>query len=126
MLDQKLKIRLNANDSRALEVAAKGIVKAAEKAGCKVSGPIPLPMNIHKLIVNKSPHIDKKSREQFEIRNLSKLIIIHYPAPELIKDLTNFQLPPGVAFTILSERKPSLKVSGSKEHISLDTAKKLL
>lgn len=105
MSNNKLRIRLNSNSSGMLETAAKEIVKLSHKFGCKVSGPVPLPMHIWKITVNKSPHIDSKSKEQFEIRDLSRLIIIHYPTPELINELRNFQLPPGISFKILPERK---------------------
>merc|ERR1712107_54333 len=99
---QILKIRLNANSSRSIDTAAKGIIKASQKAGCKVAGPIPLPMNIYKITLNRSPHIDSKSKEQFEVRSLSRLIVIYNPGSDWMKSLSYFQLPPGVCFKVLS------------------------
>merc|ERR1712039_556048 len=83
----------------------------SERAGCKISGPIPLPLNIHKITVNKSPHVYKKSREQFEIRSLSRLIVIYFPTPELVKDLSSFQLPAGVSVNVFANNK--IKINDS-------------
>ena len=100
---QVLKIRLKANSSKAIDIAAKGIIKASQKAGCKVAGPIPLPMNVYKITVNRSPHIDSKSKEQFEVRDLSRLIVIYNPGSDWMKSLSDFHLPPGVSFKVLSK-----------------------
>lgn len=100
----KLKIKLSANENKALNNSVKDIIKIAEKSGHKVSGPIPMPTRIHKIVVNKGHHVHKKSREQFEIRNLSRLILIHYPNQALLQELSSYELPSGVNFKI-----PSIK-----------------
>ena len=94
--DQTLKIRLRSNSSKAIEVAAREIVKISEKAGCKISGPIPLPLNIHKITVNKSPHVNKKSREQFQTKIHKRMIDIINSTPKTVESLMKLDLPAGV------------------------------
>jgi len=96
MDNQQIKIRLKSFDHRSLEKATKEIVFSIKRAGADVSGPIPLPRKIERFTLNKSPHIDKKSREQFEIRRQSRLIIINYPNPQAVEVLKNINLPSGV------------------------------
>jgi small subunit ribosomal protein S10 len=96
MPSQKIRIRLRAFDHRLLDRSAKEIVATTEKTGARVSGPVPLPTRINRFTVLRSPHIDKKSREQFEIRTHKRLLEIHDPTPETIDALMRLQLPAGV------------------------------
>jgi len=76
MENQKIRIRLKAYDHKLLDRSAQDIVETAKRTGARVAGPIPLPTKINKYCVNRSPHVDKKSREQFEIRTHKRLIDI--------------------------------------------------
>jgi small subunit ribosomal protein S10 len=76
MENQKIRIRLKAYDHKLLDRSAQDIVDTAKRTGARVAGPIPLPTKINKYCVNRSPHVDKKSREQFEIRTHKRLIDI--------------------------------------------------
>jgi small subunit ribosomal protein S10 len=96
MNNQKIKIRLKSFDHRSLERATREIVSAVERTGADVSGPIPLPRSISRFTVNRSPHIDKKSREQFEIRTQRRLVIINYPTPQTVEALGKVDLPAGI------------------------------
>ena len=96
MNNQKIKIRLKSFDHRSLEHATREIVSAVKKTGADVSGPIPLPRSITRFTVNRSPHIDKKSREQFEIRTQKRLVIINYPTPQTVEALRKVDLPAGI------------------------------
>lgn len=96
MNNQKIKIRLKSFDYRILENATKEIVIAIKRTGADINGPIPLPRTIERFTVNRSPHVDKKSREQFEIRTQKRLLIIDYPTPQTIDALKKIDLPAGV------------------------------
>jgi len=96
MNNQKIKIRLKSFDHRSLEHATREIVNAVKRTGADVSGPIPLPRSIGRFTVNRSPHIDKKSREQFEIRTQKRLVIINYPTPQTVEALRKVDLPAGI------------------------------
>ncbi|WPX98470.1 30S ribosomal protein S10 [Candidatus Megaera polyxenophila] len=96
MNNQKIKIRLKSFDHRSLEHATREIVSAIKRTGADVSGPIPLPRSITRFTVNRSPHIDKKSREQFEIRTQKRLVIINYPTPQTVEALRKVDLPAGI------------------------------
>lgn len=96
MNNQKIRIRLKSFDHRLLDHAARDITNTIKRTGADVSGPIPLPRNIEKFTVNRSPHIDKKSREQFEIRTQKRLIIINFPTPQTVDALMKVDLPAGV------------------------------
>lgn len=96
MNNQKIKIRLKSFDHRSLEHATREIVSAVKRTGADVTGPIPLPRLITRFTVNRSPHIDKKSREQFEIRTQKRLVIINYPTPQTIEALRKVNLPAGI------------------------------
>lgn len=96
MNNQKIKIRLKSFDHRSLEHATREIVSAVKRTGADVSGPIPLPRSIASFTVNRSPHIDKKSREQFEIRTQKRLVIINYPTPQTVEALRKVDLPAGI------------------------------
>jgi len=96
MNNQKIKIRLKSFDHRSLEHATREIVSSVKRTGADVSGPIPLPRSITRFTVNRSPHIDKKSREQFEIRTQKRLVIINYPTPQTVEALRKVDLPAGI------------------------------
>ncbi|MBA7671507.1 30S ribosomal protein S10 [subsurface metagenome] len=93
---EKIRIKLKAYDYRILDQSAKDIVDIAKRTGAKVSGPIPLPTKISKYTVLRSPHVDKKSREQFEIRIHKRLLDILEPTPKTIDALMRLDLPAGV------------------------------
>ncbi|MBI3989436.1 MAG: 30S ribosomal protein S10 [candidate division NC10 bacterium] len=96
MDSQRIRIKLKAFDHRLLDLSAKEIVSTAERTGARVSGPIPLPTAISRYTVLSSPHIDKKSREQFEIRVHSRLMDILEPTSQTIDALMRLDLPAGV------------------------------
>ena len=99
---QRIRIRLKAFDSRLLDQAAQQIVEAAEGTGAQVSGPTPLPTRIRKFTVIRSPHVDKDSREQFEIRTHNRLIDILDPTSRTLDSLTHLDLAAGVDIEIKS------------------------
>ena len=92
----KIRIRLKAYDHHLLDRSAQKIVETARRSGADVRGPIPLPARIHRVNVNRSTHVDKKSREQFEIRVYKRLIDIVRPTQETVDSLTQLELPSGV------------------------------
>ena len=96
MLDEKIRIRLKAYDHRVLDQSAKEIVDIAKRTGARVSGPVPLPTSINRYTVLRSPHVDKKSREQFEIRTHKRLVDILEPTPQTVDALMKLELPAGV------------------------------
>ena len=96
----KIRIRLKAFDHALIDQAAADIVRTAEKTGAQVSGPIPLPTKRQLWTVLRSPHIDKKSREQFEIRTHKRLIDIVQPTNKTIDALNKLSLPAGVDIKI--------------------------
>lgn len=96
MNNQKIRIRLKSYDHRSLEHATREIVNSVKRTGADVSGPIPLPRSIERFTVIRSPHIDKKSREQFEIRTQKRLVIINYPTPQTVEALRKVDLPAGI------------------------------
>ena len=93
---QKIRIRLKAFDHRILDQSARQIVEAAERTGAAVAGPVPLPTRIQKFTVNRSPFIDKDSREQFEIRTHKRLLDIIDPTPQTVDALMKLDLAAGV------------------------------
>lgn len=97
---RRIRIRLKAYDHRILDEAAAMIVEAAERTGSNVAGPVPLPTEIKKFCVIRSPHIDKDSREQFEIRNHKRLIDILEPTSRTVDALMRLQVPSGVDIEI--------------------------
>ena len=96
MKDQNIRIRLKAYDHRTLDTSAKEILDTAKRTGADVRGPIPLPTRIEKFTVLKGPHIDKKSREQFEIRTHKRLMDIIDPTPQTVDALMKLDLAAGV------------------------------
>jgi len=96
LTNQKIRIRLKAYDHKLLDQAAHEIVETARATGARVAGPIPLPTEINKYCVLRSPHVNKKSREQFEIRIHKRLIDLIEPNDEIIGALQSLELPSGV------------------------------
>ena len=97
---QKIRITLKAFDHRLLDASAVQIVEAAEGTGAQVSGPIPLPTVKNRYTVLRSPHVDKKSREQFELRTHKRLLDIMEPTSKTIDALTRLNMPAGVDISI--------------------------
>jgi small subunit ribosomal protein S10 len=100
MPKQRIRIKLKAFDHRILDQSAAQIVEAAERTGAAVAGPVPLPTRIKKFCVIRSPHVDKDSREQFEMRTHKRLIDIVDPTSRTVDALTRLQLPSGVDIEI--------------------------
>ena len=100
MDSQNIRIRLRAYDSKLLDTSTHDIINTAKRTGAKVKGPIPLPTRMEKFTVNKSPHIDKKSRDQFEIRTHNRLIDIIDPPPQTVDALMKLDLSAGVEVDI--------------------------
>jgi len=96
MVNQKIRIRLKAYDHRLLDQSTTEIVDTARRTGASVAGPIPLPTVTNRWTVLRSPHVDKKSREQFEIRTHKRLLDILQPTPETVDALMKLDLPAGV------------------------------
>jgi len=96
IMNSKIRIRLKAFDHKLLDQSAADIVETAKRTGARVAGPIPLPTRIERYTVNRSPHIDKKSREQFEIRTHKRLIYIHEPTAKTVDSISRLNLPAGV------------------------------
>jgi len=96
MAKERIRVCLRGFDVELLDQSSKSIVQTVQKAGAKVTGPIPLPTRINKVTVLRSPHVNKKSREQFEMRTHKRLIDIISPSPELMDSLMKLELPAGV------------------------------
>ena len=100
MESQDIRIRLRAYDNKLLDTSALDIINTAKRTGAKVRGPIPLPTKKEKFTVNKSPHVDKKSRDQFEIRTHNRLLDIIDPTPQTVDALMKLDLSAGVEVDI--------------------------
>ena len=100
MDNQNIRIRLKAFDHRVLDQSTNEIVTTAKRTGAQVRGPIPLPTRIERFTVNRSPHVDKKSREQFEIRTHKRLIHISEPTTKTVDALSKLNMPAGVDIRI--------------------------
>lgn len=96
----RIRVRLKAYDAVLIEQSAESIVESVKSKGGRVAGPIPLPTRCKKYTVLRSPHVDKNSREQFEMRTHKRLIDIFEPTTELINALMELQLPAGVEVEI--------------------------
>lgn len=96
MIGQNIRIRMRAFDPRLVDQSVKDIVATAKRTGASIRGPIPLPTRIERFTVNRSPHIDKKSREQFEIRTHKRVLDIIEPTPQTIDALMKLELAAGV------------------------------
>ena len=96
MAGQKIRIRLKAYDHRVLDQSVGEIVETAKRTGARIVGPIPLPTVLNKYTVLRSPHVDKKSREQFEIRTHKRLLDIVEPTPQTVEALMKLGLSAGI------------------------------
>src|SRR5437764_2501124 len=110
MLRERIRIRLKAYDHRILDQSTTEIVDTAKRTGAQVAGPIPLPTVINRMTVLRSPHVDKKSREQFEVRTHKRLLDILEPTQQTVDALMKLDLPAGVDVEIKAFR--------SEEHTS--------
>ncbi len=97
---QRIRIKLRGYDQRVLDQSTTEIVDTAKRTGASIKGPIPLPTQIEKFTVLRSPHVDKKSREQFEIRTHKRLLDIVDPTAKTIDELKRLNLPAGVDINI--------------------------
>ena len=95
-----IKIRMESYDHEALDKSSAELVDTAKRTGARVQGPVPLPTRIERYTVLRSPHIDKKSREQFEIRTHKRLIYIREPTPKTVDALSKLNMPAGVDIRI--------------------------
>ncbi len=96
MVQDKIRIRMEAYDHRALDASASEIAEHAERTGARACGPIPLPTRIERYTLLRSPHVNKKSREQFEMRTHKRLIDIYEPTVRTIEALNRLVVPAGV------------------------------
>ena len=96
MSETKIRIRLKAYDSKILDLSAREIIETARRTGAKVAGPIPLPTRINRYTVLRGPHVDKKSREQFEIRTHKRILDIIEPTQQTLDALMKLDLSAGV------------------------------
>lgn len=99
---QRIRVKLKAFDHRLIDQSAAEIVATARRTGAEISGPIPLPTRIEKFTVQRSVHVNKKSREQFEVRTYKRLIDIMNTNPDTVDALMKLQLPAGVSVDIKS------------------------
>ena len=95
-IDFKIRIRMEAYDHRVLDQSVADIIETAKRTGARVSGPIPLPTRMERYTVLRSPHVDKKSREQFEMRTHKRLIDIIEPTPKTVDALNKLNMPAGI------------------------------
>ena len=96
----RIRIKIKAYDNKIIDQSARKIVETAERTGTSVTGPVPLPTEIHKVTVNKSTFVHKDARDQYEMRIHKRLIDIYDPNPKTIDNLTNLDLPAGVDIEI--------------------------
>ncbi len=96
MANERIRVKLRGFDVELVEQSSKAIVQTVVKAGARVSGPVPLPTRINRYTVLRSPHVDKKSREQFEMRTHKRLIDILDPTQKVVEALMKLELPAGV------------------------------
>ena len=100
MQKNKIRIRMEAYDHKVLDGASASIVETAKRTGARVHGPIPLPTRIERYTVLRSPHVNKKSREQFETRIHKRLIDIYESTPQTVDSLMKLDLPAGIGIDI--------------------------
>ena len=100
MAGDRIRIRMESYDHRVLDQSAVEIVETSKRTGARVKGPIPLPTRIERYTVLRSPHIDKKSREQFEIRTHKRVIDIEEPTAKTVDALNKLNMPAGVFIKI--------------------------
>jgi small subunit ribosomal protein S10 len=96
VIKERIRVKLRGFDVELIDQSAKSIVTTVVKAGAKITGPIPLPTRTNKITVLRSPHVNKKSREQFEMRTHKRLIDILDPSPDVMDSLMKLELPAGV------------------------------
>ena len=97
---QKIRIRLKAYDHNVVDESSKKITETVLRTQAKIKGPVPLPTEIHRYCVIRGPHVDKDSREHFEVRTHKRLIDIHSPTPKTVDSLMRLDLPAGVDIEI--------------------------
>ena len=95
-MNEKIRIKLRGYDHRVLDLSVREIVDTVHRTGARIAGPVPLPTKINKYTVLRSPHVDKKSREQFEIRTHKRLIDIYDATPQTVDALMKLELAAGV------------------------------
>ena len=100
MNGQRIRIKLRGFDYRVIDQSAIDIVDTAKRTGARVAGPIPMPTRIERYTVNRSPHVDKKSMDQFELRTHKRLIDIIEPTVQTVHELKKLNLPAGVEINI--------------------------
>ncbi|MBT4666383.1 MAG: 30S ribosomal protein S10 [Opitutae bacterium] len=100
MNGQRIRIKLKGFDYRVIDQSASDIVDTAKRTGARVAGPIPMPTRIERYTVNRSPHVDKKSMDQFELRTHKRLIDILEPTVQTVDELKKLNLPAGVEITL--------------------------
>lgn len=100
MTGQKIRIKLKGFDYRIIDQSSLEIVETAKRSGARVSGPVPMPTRIDKVCVNRSPHVDKKSMDHFELRTHKRLIDIIEPTAQTVDELKKLNLPAGVDINI--------------------------
>ncbi len=98
--ETKIRIKLNSYDSRIIDLSCSKIVDTAIRTGAKVIGPVPLPTRIEKFTVIRGPHIDKRSREQFELRTHKRVVDVLNPTAQTVESLSKLSLPAGVGITM--------------------------
>ena len=96
MASQVIRINLRSFDSRLLDSSVASIVDSARQTGATVAGPVPLPTRVRRFTVLRSPHVDKKAREQFEMRQHKRLVDLVDPSQKTLDELQNLELPAGV------------------------------
>ncbi|HDL64594.1 MAG TPA: 30S ribosomal protein S10 [Proteobacteria bacterium] len=101
MQGQKIRIKLRGYDYRLLDQSTNEIVETSRRTGAKVVGPIPLPTRVERFTVLRSPHVNKKSREQFEMRTHKRLLDIVDPTAKTVDELKKLELPAGVEINIV-------------------------
>ena len=111
MENQRIRIRLTGFDHKLLDQSARGIVDTARRTGANVAGPIPLPVRVNRYTVLRSPHVNKKSREQFEIRSFKRLLEISEPTTQTITQLMKLDLPAGVDVAIFTKEAEEEKTT---------------
>jgi len=97
---QKIRIVLKAFDHRVLDLSAHQIVEAAERSGASVAGPVPMPTRIRRFCVIRSPHVDKDSREHFELQIHKRMVDVHDPTSRTLEALSRLNVPAGVDIAI--------------------------
>ena len=100
MQSKRIRIKMQAYDHRVLDQAVKEIVETAKGTGSQVVGPIPLPTRVERFTVNRSPHVDKKSMDQFEMRTHKRMFDILDPTVKTVEELKKLNLPAGVDISI--------------------------